>query len=881
MDGRPRRHAVQVTPSQQPAEAVVAADAELRTLLQQLHKTSGLTYEQLAELTHLSRGTMGNYLTKPNHRRGTRELEQLLDALGAAAEDRARALELHRQTVPGGPVAAEVGWRARARTAGCTVWSMAEFSAAQATVHTAIGRRISSVGQHAERPGEMGSPAYVPRAHDPALRADLTAAAASRLSFMIVLRGTSSTGKTRSLWEAVQALGHGWMVIRPRSAAAARALPEAGLWDRPIVVWLNELQGFLGPDGTGLSVDVLRDLRQVADAPLVAVGTLWPDKIHNLTGGGRDDIRSEAHQLLTGPSVRWHDVAPTLTTPTEKAAARELATRDPRLARAIQDPDRVGFAQTLAGAHELLEHYRNAPTMAGLLLDAAADVRRLGHTHALRPELLQAVAHALWDDQHAPTLPPGGWLKDALGYATRPLRSDDGVRALIPIDTADDTGYELADYLQQHFTQARRTRQLSDRIWRALLSHSPDPDDLEALGKAAKARGHFTHAEQALRTATAAGNPFALKHLANLLTAQSRVVEAEEIWRDAATLGTGGALTGLAVLLAKQPGRGPEAEHAWREAAAAGDTDALGELAKWLATQPGRTPDTEHAWRHAAAANPSSIYGLTEWLAKQPGREPEVEQAWRDAAATGNPDALSGLAGWLARQPERETDAEQAWRDAAATGDSFALWGLARWLAEQPGQEPEAEKIWRAAATIGGSFASVHLAQWLAEQPGRETETEQAWRDAVAAGIGGRCVSWPGGWPSSRATRLGPRLSRFGVTPRPTATHRRSAGWPSGWPSNPAGRLTQSGPGAPPWPPANHLRSAGWPGGLPGSQAGRPRPSRPGAPRRPTAIRRRYSNEPRVKPSTVAVRSKLSKRSLPPGQPGCRLTWMMLRRYDA
>ncbi len=186
-------------------------------------------------------------------------------------------------------------------------------------------------------------------------------------------------------------------------------------------------------DGTGLSVDVLRDLHHVATAPLVLVGTLWPDKLHHLTGGGREDIRSESHQLLAGSSVHWHDLAPTLTTPAEKAAARKIATRDPRLARAIQDPDRVGFAQTLAGAHELLDLYRNAPTMAGLLLDAAADARRLGHTHALSRELLQAVAHALWDDQHAPTLPLGGWSNDALAYATRPLRSDDGVRALIPI----------------------------------------------------------------------------------------------------------------------------------------------------------------------------------------------------------------------------------------------------------------------------------------------------------------------------------------------------------------------------------------------------------------------------------------------------------------
>jgi transcriptional regulator with XRE-family HTH domain len=156
MDGLRRWHAMRV-PTMQP-QAPDPAGAELCELLRQLHVASGLTYEELAERTHLSRGTVGNYLTKPAHRRGIRELQLLLDALDAPAADQARALELRRQILarvddlPAGVNAAEVAWRARARAAGCTVWSMAEFTADQATVHTAIGRRISLPGQHVDRP---------------------------------------------------------------------------------------------------------------------------------------------------------------------------------------------------------------------------------------------------------------------------------------------------------------------------------------------------------------------------------------------------------------------------------------------------------------------------------------------------------------------------------------------------------------------------------------------------------------------------------------------------------------------------------------------------------------------------------------------------------
>jgi hypothetical protein len=49
--------------------------------------------------------------------------------------------------------AAQVGWTARARAAGCVVWPMAEFTAVRATVHTAIGRRHLSVSAHRRADG--------------------------------------------------------------------------------------------------------------------------------------------------------------------------------------------------------------------------------------------------------------------------------------------------------------------------------------------------------------------------------------------------------------------------------------------------------------------------------------------------------------------------------------------------------------------------------------------------------------------------------------------------------------------------------------------------------------------------------------------------------
>lgn len=236
-----------------------AARVELCGLLRQLKAACGLSYDKLAAAANMSRGSVLNYITKPGHRRDGRTLETLLTVLGASGGERAQALELHRRTQPAGVDPAEVGWVERARQVGCMAWPMDEFTAVRATVHTAIGRRHDTVPDHG-LVGDQALPAYVPRAHDPALRRDIEQAAAGESRALIVVRGTSSTGKTRSLFEAVHALCPGWTVIRPLDAAAMRGLPGSGLLDRPLVVWLNELQGFLGRNGQGLSVHVLEDL---------------------------------------------------------------------------------------------------------------------------------------------------------------------------------------------------------------------------------------------------------------------------------------------------------------------------------------------------------------------------------------------------------------------------------------------------------------------------------------------------------------------------------------------------------------------------------------------------------------------------------------------
>lgn len=743
--------------------------AELRALLKAAKSASGLSYETLAERAHVSRGTAQNYVTEPDApaRGDGAILAALLDALAVSAADRARALQLHGRLHGGSTVAdaARTAWRSRARAAGFVVWTMAEFTPSEATVHTAIGHR-------AGRDDRLSTPPpYVRRDYDQALRTDVSAVVAGELSALILLRGTSSTGKTRSLFEAVHALCPDHVVVRPRTAAALVALPGSDLLDRPVVVWLNELQGFLGPNGTGLSRELLRELFERAGTPPVVVGTIWPAKSRFLADGA-DDRTSETRELLTQHNqwVRCHDIPATFSAG-ERAVARQAARSDPRVATALADRDRVGFTQTLAGAHELLDSYRTAPRLARLVLEAAADARRLGVQDALSQPLLAGLTVALWRAEHGSVRPPADGVDTALTFLTTPIRSEDGVRALVPLDDVDTgelRGYTLADYLEQHLTRQRAIRPVTDGEWAALTRYVPRSDELLTLARQAEQRlrlpqteallrasgppglgrlatwlsarpGREPEAEAALVDAAAAGAPDFLPVFRKWFRGGPREHEAEAVLRAAAATGGRQALRNLTSWFGQTAGHEHQAEPVIHQAAANGDTYQLLELADWLRAQPGREDEAEAAYRNAAAAGERAAYiDLADMLSRQPGREHEAEAAFRDAAAAGQTSALLMLTRWLSNQPGRERDAEAAYRETLATyrqaARPYDLTDLAGWLQVQPGRQHEAELIYREAAAAGDSGAAHRLASWLCRTPGREPEGAAVYRDCAASG---------------------------------------------------------------------------------------------------------------------------------------------------
>ena len=128
-----------------------------------------------------------------------------------------------------------------------------------------------------------------------------------------MLVGGSSTGKTRTCWEALGLLRDQpeqwrlWHPIDPsRPKAALRELPGIG---PRTVVWLNEAQFYLDVADGGLGEQVAAGLRELlrdpARGPVLVLATLWREFWSALTVRpvGSTDPHAQARELLAGHDI--------------------------------------------------------------------------------------------------------------------------------------------------------------------------------------------------------------------------------------------------------------------------------------------------------------------------------------------------------------------------------------------------------------------------------------------------------------------------------------------------------------------------------------------------------------------------------------------------
>jgi hypothetical protein len=386
--------------------------------------------------------------------------------------------------------------------------------------NTGPGKPISEWDPHdleihpaAIAPGEPSNgwlqralPGYVRRAHDQVLAEAVSEAAEGR-SRMLVLVGSSSVGKTRACWEAVQPLAaRGWRLWHPYDPTRAEAaLLDLNRVQPHTVVWLNETQHYLGHRQYGERIAAaLHTLLTDRDRrPLLVLGTLWPehaDAFTALPGPGEDDLRSRVRELLSGHTLTVPDAFDQDALGAATALAQE---GDKLLSDALTRAHSHGrVTQDLAGAPELLRRYEHGTPPVRALLEAAMDARRLGvGLHLPQGFLLDAATDYLCDYDYDQLTED--WAEAAFADLARPVHGrqaplrrtrlrrpqhrPSGLAAQDPVPVPGPV-FRLADYLEQHGRTIRRRCCPPSSFWQAAHMHLTEVDDIVSLWRAAKER---------------------------------------------------------------------------------------------------------------------------------------------------------------------------------------------------------------------------------------------------------------------------------------------------------------------------------------------------------------------------------------------------------
>ena len=368
-------------------------------------------------------------------------------------------------------------------------------------------------------------PRYVARNHDTQLAA-IVRRALDGESVLAVLVGGSSTGKTRACWEALAQLRQttGWRLFHPVDPTSEEAtLADLSDVGPRTVVWLNDLQHYLLTRSSDMSERVAAGLRRLlrdrARAPMLILGTLWPEHWASLmksSSAGGPGQRSQACELLAGRTIR----VPEAFTNDGLEAVQVASAHDPRLAEALAHAYQGQIAQFLAGVPALLERYANAPVAAKALIDMAIDARRLGTSLHITRAFLEAGVPGYLTDQQWDALDEQ-WLDHALVYAAAPCVGAAGLLTRVrprPKQPAQEQviSYRLADYLEQEIFPRRLTICPPASFWDAGTDHATTVGDRRILALAAMRRGRYRHAASLLDAARRAGDTSASATLREL-----------------------------------------------------------------------------------------------------------------------------------------------------------------------------------------------------------------------------------------------------------------------------------------------------------------------------------------------------------------------------
>jgi tetratricopeptide (TPR) repeat protein len=296
-----------------------------------------------------------------------------------------------------------------------------------------------------QQPRVSGLTPYIPRDVDEEL------CDAVRRDGLIVVVGESTAGKSRAAFEAIRAQCPDHLLAIPSGRESLAAVTARLSQSRRSVLWLDDLERFLGPGG--LSPAMAVNLTSRTSNSTVIVATMRTSEYEHFTSRaepplddqGRSAWRASRDVLRSAHIVMMRR----LWSSAELEGAATFAD-DVRIARALEQSKNFGIAETLAAGPELLRDWRNAwapgshPRGAALVA-AAVDCRRAGLDDPVSRDLLLDLHHNYLEARGGHVLRPEP-VDDAWAWALDPVHGASSL--LVPTGPSDeDQRYLAFDYL--------------------------------------------------------------------------------------------------------------------------------------------------------------------------------------------------------------------------------------------------------------------------------------------------------------------------------------------------------------------------------------------------------------------------------------------------
>ncbi|MGW2920673.1 tetratricopeptide repeat protein [Streptomyces angustmyceticus] len=557
------------------------------------------------------------------------------------------------------------------------------------------GRRVGDadavlLGVH--RTGDTHEPLtpYVDRDADTHITAALLRADA--LGGLIVVKGDSTAGKTRSAVEAMRRLFPDRRLLLPRRRhplddTLASVTAEGDRGNR-CVVWLDDLEGFLGPGLLDLTM-----LSQLTACRAIMIATMRLTEYNgrapkrNGEGTGHDDAYATVD--LSDPVLKAAEKVDLdrLWSPAE--VRRAQAETDHRLGEALQHHRRYGVAEYVSAGPKLWDSWRNARYVGGnprghAVVATAIDLARAGLTRPLPTSLIRSLHGDYLAREQGTLLDPESF-DSAMAWATKHRLG--ASRLLQP---AGDEVWRPFEYLVDRVSQDDALP-VPGTVQEAALEHAETPQEQFSVGVSCYRDERIGLAKRAFTPPAESGHIDSMLFLGSILLDQGKEGAAEKWWRRSAEAGNTTGMLNLGVRHSRA-GRRRKAEKWWRKAHEAGLSEAATKLASILDDR-GEHAEAERLWASALAAEVPDAFFHFGLLAYQRGDVDEAERYYLQGVERNHRESMTNLAQLYLGQ-HRYDEAERLYSVAAEAGDQVAMRGLGvlnewrrRWI--EPGESSE------------------------------------------------------------------------------------------------------------------------------------------------------------------------------------------------